>query len=111
MQVGPHDRVPALGGNCFQWRKELPAGIVDEKIQPAEIAERSAHHLAYPLLFTDVGRIDARSASCVRNLARDRLKLFHPATDKGDARAERGEFMGGATSNAATRSGDDPGLP
>jgi hypothetical protein len=41
-QIGAHDCVPALGGDLLQRRRELPARIVDDKIEPSEIGERRA---------------------------------------------------------------------
>jgi hypothetical protein len=63
------------------------------------------------LLLADIRGVETGATPSVGNFARDRFKLFHFTTDKCDAGAERSQLMRGATSDAAARARDEPGLP
>ncbi len=62
-EVGAHDSVPALRGNLFQRRRELPARIVDEEIDAPVIGEHRAHDLGHALFLANVGDVAARGAA------------------------------------------------
>jgi hypothetical protein len=88
----------------------LPAGIVDQKIQPSEVAERRCDDRLHALLLADVAGVAARLAAGIRDLARDGLELVLLAADQRHFRAERGELMRRAAANAAAGPGHDAGL-
>src|SRR5437868_6571559 len=105
-EIGAQHTVPAFRRYRLKRCKELSAGVVDEKIQPAEIAERRAHHLADLLFLADIGGVNPRAAAGLGNFTRHRLELFGSAADQPDAGAERGELMRRAAADAAAASGN-----
>ena len=109
-EVGAHHGIPALRRNLLQRRRELPARVVDEEIDAAEVGGDGAHGLGDALLLADVDRVAACAAAGVRDLARNRVKFLWSAADQRDLRAKRRQLMRRAAADAAAGPGHNAGL-
>ncbi len=90
-------------------RRKLAAGVVDEKVDPAELGQNGAYRNANHFLFADVTTVAGRAAAGRGDFARDGLELFEPAPDQSHARTQRGKFVGNAAPDARAAAGDDAG--
>jgi len=97
---------PSPSRNVLQLRGELPAGVVDERVDAAEV-RKDARHRALDRFLLRMSQTYERAsppASAISVRTASSFSGFRPISATGP---ERREFMCSATADAGAAAGDD----
>jgi hypothetical protein len=98
-EVVAHDRVPAFRADRREPRRELAAGVVDERVDAAEARQHGSDRRLHLRFFADVADVRRTDAAGTLDLVADGVELGGGAADDRDRGAERRELVRGAAAD------------
>jgi hypothetical protein len=109
-EVGPDHAVPFLDVERVRGFANIDAGVVDENVDPAELAAGACDHVSDGGLVGDVSGDGDHLDAALSELGDRRVRLCFIASDDGNGGAGLGEPPRHAKPNAAIAAGDDGDL-